>query len=40
MNMESTNYYNTIIEVAEDCPIEVGEVPQERAGKKTTQSAS
>ena len=33
--METTNYYNTLIEVAEDCPIEHAEVPQERGGKKT-----
>ncbi|KAA3643289.1 MAG: hypothetical protein DWQ07_22505 [Chloroflexi bacterium] len=33
--METTNYFNTLIEVAEDCPIDHAEVPQERGGKKT-----
>lgn len=33
--MKSTNYYNTFIEVAEDCPVTEAEVPQERGGKQT-----
>lgn len=35
MQVHSTNYYNTFIEVAEDCPSEVGLEPVLRAGKKT-----
>ena len=33
--MKSTNYYNTLIEVAEDCTATRGEVPRLRAGKQT-----
>jgi hypothetical protein len=33
--MKSTNYYNTLIEVAEDCTATRGEVPPLRAGKQT-----
>jgi hypothetical protein len=29
------NYYDTLIEVADDCPATEGEVPQARGGKKT-----
>ena len=29
------NYYDTLIEVADDCPATAGEVPQARGGKKT-----
>ena len=31
----SMNYYNTLIEVAEDCPVAEAEVPQSKGGKKT-----
>ena len=32
----TTNYYNSFIEVAEDCPVEVAEVPQpKKNGEKT-----
>lgn len=31
--MKTTNYYNTFIEVAEDCPVEAAEVPPERSRK-------
>ena len=34
-NMHSTNYYNTFIEIAEDCPVDRGEVPALRGEKKT-----
>lgn len=27
--MKTTNYYNTLIEVAEDCPVQVAEVPSQ-----------
>jgi hypothetical protein len=27
--MKTTNYYNTFIEVAEDCPVPVAEVPSQ-----------
>ncbi len=33
--MHSTNYYDTFIEIAEDCPAGRGEVPPERGGNKT-----
>lgn len=33
--IHSTNYYNTLIEVAEDCPVLHVEVPQSKADKKT-----
>jgi hypothetical protein len=29
------NYYNTLIEVADDCPASEGQVPRARGGKKT-----
>src|SRR5436309_3672638 len=29
------NYYDTLIEVADDCPATSGQVPQARGGKKT-----
>lgn len=31
--MKSTNYSNTFIEVAEDCPVETAEAPPERSRK-------
>lgn len=31
--MSTTNYFNTFIEVAEDCPVEEAEVPPERSRK-------
>lgn len=33
--MHTTNYYNTFIEVAEDCPAKEAEVPKMRGGKKS-----
>lgn len=33
--MASTNYFNTLIEVAEDCPTVVGEIPSIRGNKKS-----
>lgn len=33
--MKTTNYYNTLIEVAEDCPAKTAEVPSPKAGKET-----
>ena len=35
MKMHTTNYYNTFIEVAEDCPTATGEIPPLKAGQKT-----
>jgi hypothetical protein len=29
------NYYDTLIEIADDCPAIKGQVPQARGGKKT-----
>ncbi len=36
--MITTNYYNTFIQVAEDCPIDVAEVPNSKNGKTTVAS--
>ncbi len=33
--MATTNYYHTLIEVAEDCPATAGEAPPVRGGKKS-----
>ena len=33
--MHSTNYYNTLIEIADDCPIEQGEMPPLRGEKRS-----
>lgn len=33
--MKTTNYYDTFIEVAEDCPVSVAEVPPKRGERKT-----
>lgn len=33
--MIDTNYYNTFIEVAEDCPVSVAEVPRAKGDTKT-----
>ena len=33
--MKSTNYFNTFIEVAEDCTATVGQIPPVKGGKKT-----
>ena len=33
--MKSTNYFNTLIEIAEDCPAATGEIPPERGNKKS-----
>ena len=35
MSTHSTNYYNTFIEVAEDCPAQQGEIPPQRGEKKS-----
>jgi len=35
MKLYSTNYYNTFIEVAEDCPANKGEMPPVKANKKS-----
>ena len=31
--MHSTNYYNTLIEIAEDCPVDAGQEPPVKAKK-------
>lgn len=36
--MHSTNYYNTFVEIAEDCPLNFGEEPKIKAGKPTVAS--
>lgn len=33
--MHTTNYFNTFIEIAEDCPSQIGEVPPLRGEKKS-----
>ena len=33
--MHTTNYYNTFIEIAEDCPTDKGEMPPIKGEKKT-----
>ncbi|GAB6926271.1 DUF6157 family protein [Paenibacillus sp. JCM 10914] len=33
--MKDMNYYDTFIEVSEDCPVEAAEVPQTKNGKQT-----
>lgn len=35
MNIHTTNYHNTFIEVAEDCPALIGEVPPLKGDTKT-----
>lgn len=35
MIMKTTNYYDTFIEVADDCPVEAAEVPPMRGAGKT-----
>ena len=35
MKVHSTNYKNTLIEVAEDCPAKVAEIPPVKGDKKT-----
>ncbi len=35
MKIHTTNYQNTFIEVAEDCPTTNGEAPQQKGDKKT-----
>ncbi|PKR80687.1 hypothetical protein CW751_07915 [Brumimicrobium salinarum] len=33
--MKTTNYFNTFIEIAEDCPVKVAEIPAMKGEKKT-----
>ncbi|MCI5054489.1 MAG: DUF6157 family protein [Flavobacteriales bacterium] len=33
--MHTTNYFNTLIEIAEDCPLNYGEVPPQKSDKKS-----
>ena len=35
MNIKSTNYYDTFIEVAEDCPVSIAEVPPIKGKSKS-----
>jgi len=35
MKIHSTNYYNTFIVIADDCPASKGEIPMEKGGQKT-----
>lgn len=34
-NMKTTNYFNTFIEVSEDCPVAAAEVPSDKNNQKT-----
>ena len=36
--MNSTNYFNTLIEIAEDCPATVGVIPPVKGNKKSVAS--
>jgi hypothetical protein len=36
--LQNMNYYNTLIEVADDCPVQKAEVPHTKSGKKTKPS--
>lgn len=36
--MHTTNYFNTFIEKAEDCPVASGEIPPKKGGKETAAS--
>ena len=33
--VKTTNYHNTFIEVAEDCPVKFGEMPMQKGGART-----
>ena len=33
--MHTTNYHNTFIEIAEDCPVTTAQIPPDNAGEKT-----
>jgi hypothetical protein len=33
--MHTTNYINTFIEIAEDCPVTTAQIPPDKAGEKT-----
>lgn len=33
--MSTTNYYETVIEVSEDCPVEKAEIPKLKNGERT-----
>ncbi len=35
MKQHTTNYFNTLIEVAEDCPVEIAEIPASKKDVKT-----
>lgn len=35
MGIHTTNYYNTFIEVADDCPVEIGVIPTSKGEVKT-----
>jgi len=35
MKLHSTNYYNTLVEIAEDCPTDKGEMPPIKGEKKS-----
>jgi len=38
MNVHTTNYQDTLIEVAEDCPVACGVIPPQKEGQPTTAS--
>ncbi len=35
MNLHTTNYINTFIEIADDCPVSKGEIPPQKGNSKT-----
>lgn len=36
--IHTTNYFNTLIEIADDCPVTKSEIPEAKAGKPTVAS--
>jgi hypothetical protein len=37
--MHTTNYQNTFIEIADDCPVKIGEVPPQKGDNKTVANS-
>lgn len=35
MKLHTTNYYNTFMEISDDCPVREGQKPPEKEGRKT-----
>lgn len=39
MKLHSTNYFNTFIEVADDCPVKIAEIPPQKNDERTIASS-